>query len=319
MEICRATNAFKVPFLEVPAWREKSLHQRSSQLKGPVKQGRQRLQSYHPSTPWVPPSVAAESPSFPQPAARNLLFPMQHMRSISECSLLQTNLQDLPQHPQKVCSCRPGAEIKQKLLLEVIWPGHHFSVPLIQLMFLSLAMVTSGAPRRLLWPWRGKVSPWVILGHRLSVKGCSAVVEVLLFPSPSLCGVFWCSLRCPPSLACQRVPLPPAGAVPSWAVQLEWWGQDVGAAPVPAAPSHREVSTGWSHICWRGHVSAASPWRVARCPYSCTQAGGSVLSSPRAPWEGERAWGCSRGGDRLLLCSVWGQQPVAQKGHSSGW
>lgn len=40
METLRATNAFKVPFLDIlrkPAWREKSLHQRSSNLKGPVK------------------------------------------------------------------------------------------------------------------------------------------------------------------------------------------------------------------------------------------------------------------------------------------
>lgn len=148
MEICRTTNAFKVPFLEVPAWREESLCQRSSHLKGTVKQGRQGPQPHHPSTPWVPPSMAAELPSFPQSAARTLLFPMQHMCSISECSL-QTNLQDLPQHLQKVCSCRPSAKIKQKLLLEVILPGHHFSVLLLQRMLLPLALVTFGAPRRL--------------------------------------------------------------------------------------------------------------------------------------------------------------------------
>lgn len=128
--------------MEVPAWREKSLHQRSSNLKGPVRQGRQGPQPHHPSTPWVPPSVAAEAPSFPQSAATNPLFPMQHTGSISEYSL-QTKLQDLPQHPQKVCSA--GAKIKQKLLLEVIWPGHHFSVLLLQLMLLPLALVTFGA------------------------------------------------------------------------------------------------------------------------------------------------------------------------------
>lgn len=55
-----------------------------------------------PSTPPVPPGVAAEPPSFPWSAVGNLLFPVQHTLSISKCSL-KTNFQDLPEGPQKVC------------------------------------------------------------------------------------------------------------------------------------------------------------------------------------------------------------------------
>lgn len=109
-----------------------------------MRQGRQSSEPHPPSTPWVPPSVAAEPPSFPQLTARNLLLATQHTHSISECSL-QTNLQDFPQHSQKVY--RHGAKIKQKLLLGVIWPGHHFPVLLLQLMLLPLSLVTFGAPQ----------------------------------------------------------------------------------------------------------------------------------------------------------------------------
>lgn len=125
-----------------------------------------------------------------------------------------------------------------------------------------------------------------------------------------------CCARHPSRASACRSPL--AGAVPSWAVQLEWWGQDVGAAPVPAASSHRKVSAGF-HICWRGDVSAASPVACGLLPLQLRQSRAALSCPPPVPpWEDERARGCSRGGDSLLLCSVWEQHPAAQKGHSSG-
>lgn len=173
-----------------------------------------------------------------------------------------------------------------------------------------------------MWPWTGKVNLCVILGHRLSTKRCDVVLRVLLFTSLlSPCCILALSVvPCWPSLRASACQCPLAGAVPSWAVQLEWWGQDVGAAPVPAAPSHRKVSTGCSHICWRGDVSAASPVACGLLPLQLRQSRGALSCAPPVPpWEDERAWGCSRGGDYILLCSVWEQCPAAQKGHSSGW
>lgn len=94
--------------------RGKSLHWRAS--NGPVRQGRKGCSPHPPSTPLVPPGVAAEFPSFPWSAVGNLLSSVQYALSIFKCSL-KTNLQDLPEHPQKVCrplvlksdkSCRWG-------------------------------------------------------------------------------------------------------------------------------------------------------------------------------------------------------------------
>lgn len=226
-------------------------------------------QPHHPSTPWVPPSVAAQPPSFPQSAARNLLFPMQHTLSVSECSL-KTDLQGLPQHPQKVC--RPGAKIKQELLLEVAWPGHHFLVLLLKLMLLPLALVTFGAPRRLLWPWKEKVSPCGFLGHRLSKKRCNVVMRVLLFTSPlSPCCFLALSVvpAIPPVPARAGPPWPeqcPAGPC-SWSGGGRMWGQPPCQLRPHTGRSPQASTSAGETTCLPLH-----PWRVACCPYSCAKA-----------------------------------------------
>lgn len=237
-------------------------------------------QPHHPSTPWVPPSVAAQPPSFPQSAARNLLFPMQHTLSISECSL-KTDLQGLPQHPQKVC--RPGAKIKQELLLEVAWPGHHFSVLLLKLMLLPLALVTFGAPRRLLWPWKEKVSPCGFLGHRLSKKRCNVVMRVLLFTSP-LSPCCFLALSVVPA-----IPPVPARAVPPWPSSAQLGraagvvGAGCGGSPRASCVLTQEGLRRLPHLLERRRVCrfTRGVWLAAltAAPKPC----GSVLSSPRAP------------------------------------
>lgn len=86
-----------------------------------------------------------------------------------------------------------------------------------------------------------------------------------------------CGARHPFRASVCRSPL--AGTVPSWAVQLGWWGQPpcqlrprTGRSPQAAPTSAGEVT------CVPLH-----PWCVARCPYSCARAVGLCPVIPPCP------------------------------------
>lgn len=213
------------------------------------------------------PIVSSQEPAVP------------HAAHPSERSL-KTNLQGLPQHPQV---CRPGAKIKQKLPLEVAWPGHHFSVLLLKLMLLPLALVAFGAPRRLLWPWRGKVSPCGFLGHRLSKKRYNVVVRVLLFTSPlSPCCFLAVSVvpATPPVPVRAGPPWPeqcPAGPC-SWSGGGRMWGQPPCQLRPHTGRSPQASTSAGGATCLLLHK-----WRVACCPYSCAKAVGLCPVLPPCP------------------------------------
>lgn len=151
-------------------------------------------------------------------------------------------------------------------------------------MLLPLALVTFGAPRRLLCPWRGKVSPCVILGHRLPKKRCTVGVGVLLLTSPlSPCCFLALSVvpAVPPVPARAGSPWPeqcPAGLC-SWSGGGRMWGQSpcqlcphTGRSPQAVPTSAGEAT------CLLLHQ-----WRVACCPHSCAKAVGLCPVLPPCP------------------------------------